>query len=109
MATLSSKGNRGGFEKVGETSTGSPHVRPPSSERLTSIPVRLSKTSNVWLTNHSVPSGPKLSQGSVARSNSPPAHLLIPGIVTCCQLVPPSRVTLATRPRDPPPDHRSCW
>src|SRR4029450_802230 len=42
------------------------------------------------------------------RAACPPGNTLILGITTCCQLVPPLRLTPATRPRAPPLDQRSC-
>src|SRR4029453_19902 len=107
MATLSSNGKRGGTWRLGDTSIGSAQVSPPSVDLLTSIPV--DTRSNAWLTNQRSPVGPKLNQGSVARWNDPPSQIVTPGMTTCVQGVPPSFVTLATSPREPPPSQRSCW
>src|SRR5262249_15696613 len=55
-----------------------------------------------------MPFGAKDSHGSVARCNVPPEHSVIPGMTTDCHVVPPSKLTPATSPRDPPSDQRSC-
>src|SRR5262249_41846411 len=55
-----------------------------------------------------MPFGAKDSHGSVARCNVPPEHSVIPGTTTDCHVVPPSKLTPATSPRDPPSDQRSC-
>src|SRR5580704_1900094 len=55
-----------------------------------------------------VPSGPIDTHGSLARAAEPPEFTVAPGIGMSVQVLPPSVLTPATMPREPPLDQRSC-
>src|SRR6266571_3584753 len=84
-----------------------PHVSPPSIDLLTVIALSKSpplKLSAIW---YAAPFGENVTQGSEARSKSPPLPVFPPeqnvnGAHDWLQVVPPSWVTEATRPRAPP-------
>src|SRR5262245_12976778 len=95
---------------------GAVQERPPSVDRLTRSALRplppgrfaggsMSSARLIWC---AMPFGAKDSHGSVARCKVPPEHCVIPGTTTDCHVEPPSKLTPASSPRDPPSDQRSC-
>ena len=59
---------------------------------------------------NAVPSGANSTQGSLARSNGPPVHLVTLGGIVDTQVRPASPLMAPALPRAPPPsDQRSCW
>src|SRR5262245_12898050 len=92
---------------------GSLHVSPPSVERLARTALTLSSALNERLTWYAVPSGPKDTHGSDARSYAPLFASVPPAQVLKCGNVsdhvrPPLCETAVTRPCAPPSDQRSC-
>src|SRR4051812_3430852 len=91
--------------------TGRDHVIPPSVERTTTTALD-DPAANVppllaTAETYTVPSGAKVTQGSVARKNSPPAQVVKAGEARL-QVRPPSGLEAVTMPRAEPFDQRSC-
>src|SRR5262245_59194395 len=92
---------------------GSLHVVPPSLEWLARTAFVLSRALNERETWYAVPSGPKDTHGSDARSYAPLFATVPPEHVVKCGNVsdhvwPPLCDTAVTRPLAPPSDQRSC-
>ena len=106
--SLKASGSVSSIRKIG-----SPQCSPPSLLRLTSSALRpliggvglLLKGSEK---KYAVPSSPNAVQGSVERWNGPPVHLEISRGTLVFQVAPPSTLTPARRPLEPPLLHRSC-
>src|SRR6266851_4928751 len=80
--------------------TGLLQVRPPSVDLLISMAAGNGGTLvPAKLMLYKSPLGAKVTQGSEARWKVPPETCEMPGMTTGCQVVPPSKLTPATRPR----------
>src|ERR687887_6608 len=89
------------------TATGAPQVSPPSVEVLTKRPLSGPVSSKPRLNAYTRFDGPKSTQGSVTRWNSPPARIETPCSGMFAQVRPASKLVPSTTLREPPLVQRS--
>src|SRR5262249_2342789 len=90
---------------VSERKSGADQCKPPSTDLLVTIALRSSPVATQM--KYKPPSRPKDSQGSEfsASPSGPPWQNDSPGMITCCQRLPPSMLTAAPIPTKRPPIH----